>query len=291
VAARRGTVWPRPPGAAPSPWRGRARPCPARFPPPCPTRLPLARACAACSAMARRDPGSPACGRGAPLPASPRSPLPALGARLRARAVWPGWLAGAVAPTSPWRNWRPQPGAPRRCPPARSPSLAWPWRPTVAAQPRPARRGALPACSLGPGAPPPACSPSPAVARPSSPAMVARPRPPSAASPPAPRLALAPPRDVPARCGLELGQRVALRGRPWHGPVVACGAQCSACAAQPRRVRDPFATRQRGRARACSRGAWCFSTARRALGALVYPLDVPVYPPPCIPCVVIALFN
>jgi hypothetical protein len=91
--------------------------------------------------------------------------------------------------------------------------------------------------------------------------------------------------------GLELGQRAALRGRPRHGPVVARGAQRSACAARPRRVRDPFATRQRGRARACSRGARCFGTARRALGTLVYPLDVPVYPPPCIPYVVIALFN
>jgi hypothetical protein len=51
--------------------------------------------------------------------------------------------------------------------------------------------------------------------------------------------------------GLELGSRAAPRGRPRHGPVAARGA----CAARPRRVRDPFATRQRGLARACSRGA------------------------------------
>jgi hypothetical protein len=112
------------------------------------------------------------------------------------------------------------------------------------------------------------------MARAGSPAMAARPRPPGAALPPAPRLALAPPRDVPAQRGLELGQRAVLRCQPRHGPVVAH----SACAAQLRRVRDPFATRQRGRARACLRGARCFGTARRALGALVYPLDVPVYP-------------
>jgi hypothetical protein len=69
--------------------------------------------------------------------------------------------------------------------------------------------------------------------------------------------------------GLELGQRVAPSGRPRHGPVVARGAQRSACVL-----------------------AWCFGMARRAFGALVYPLDVPVYPPPsCIPCVVIALLN
>jgi hypothetical protein len=47
--------------------------------------------------------------------------------------------------------------------------------------------------------------------------------------------------------GLELGQRVAPCGRPWHGPVVARGAQRCACAARLQRVRDPFATRQRGR--------------------------------------------
>ena len=66
--------------------------------------------------------------------------------------------------------------------------------------------------------------------------------------------------------GVELGQRAAPRGRPRHGPVVARGAQCSVCAARPRRVRDPFAMRQRGRARACSRGARCFGVARCALG-------------------------
>jgi hypothetical protein len=71
--------------------------------------------------------------------------------------------------------------------------------------------------------------------------------------------------------GLELGQCAVPRGRPRHGPVVARGAQRSACAARPLRMRNPFATRQRGRARACSHGAWCFGMARRAFGALVYP--------------------
>jgi hypothetical protein len=75
---------------------------------------------------------------------------------------------------------------------------------------------------------------------------------------------------------LELRQRTTPRGRPQHGPIVAHGAQRSACATRPRRMRDPFATRQRGRARACSRGARCFGMARRAFGALVYPQDVPV---------------
>jgi hypothetical protein len=55
-------------------------------------------------------------------------------------------------------------------------------------------------------------------------------------------------------------------------------------------MRDPFVTHQRGHARACSRGARCFGMARRALDALVYPLDVPVYPL-CILCVVITLSN
>jgi hypothetical protein len=41
--------------------------------------------------------------------------------------------------------------------------------------------------------------------------------------------------------------------------------------ARPRRVRDPFATRQRGLTRTCSHGARCFGMARRALGVLVYP--------------------
>jgi hypothetical protein len=84
---------------------------------------------------------------------------------------------------------------------------------------------------------------------------------------------------MPMARDLELGQSATPHGRPRHGLVVDRGAQRSACAARPRRMRDPFATHQRGRARACSRGARCFGTARRALDALVYPLDVPVYPP------------
>jgi hypothetical protein len=95
---------------------------------------------------------------------------------------------------------------------------------------------------------------------------------------------------MPMARGLELGQHAAPRGRPRHGPVVARGAQRSACAARTWRMRDPFVTHQRGHARACSRGARCFGMARRALDALVYPLDVPVYPL-CILCVVITLSN
>jgi hypothetical protein len=95
---------------------------------------------------------------------------------------------------------------------------------------------------------------------------------------------------VPMARGLELGQRGAPRGRPRHGLVVDSGAQRSACAARPWRMRDSFATLQRDHARACSRGARCFGMARCALDALVYPLDVPVYPT-CILCVVIALSN
>eukprot|EP00267_Zea_mays_P046172 XP_020398521.1 proline-rich protein HaeIII subfamily 1-like [Zea mays] len=119
------------PSGGDRPWRGPAspargaRPRPLRGPPTrgspglrprCGPALPRRPDPVPVLAMAAwRGPGSPARGRGAPSPRRPRAaPLPALGAW--PRAVQPRWLAGAVVR-----------------------GLA------VAARPRPARRGALPA--------------------------------------------------------------------------------------------------------------------------------------------------
>jgi hypothetical protein len=201
-----------------------------------------------------------------PPPASPRSPLPALGARLRARAVRPRWLAARGGSDLAVAAMAPPARCPSAVPPARSPSPARPWRPAVAARPRPCpaqrpplvparpRRAPLAQPWFGPSSaiaawprPPGAASPRrPALPRPwrGLGASVARPwrgpgSPPALACPASARHG----HDMPARRGLELGQRAAPRGRPRHGPVVARGAQCSVCAARPRRVRDPFATR------------------------------------------------
>eukprot|EP00267_Zea_mays_P044894 XP_020397122.1 uncharacterized protein LOC109941055 [Zea mays] len=112
---------------------------------------PLARARAACPAMAARPRLVGTRSWRPPPPASPRSALPALGARLRARAVRPSGSPPAAAPTSPWRPWRPRPGAPWRCPqraPLPPPGHGGPlWRLGL----DPARRGALPSCPPGPG--------------------------------------------------------------------------------------------------------------------------------------------
>jgi hypothetical protein len=70
----------------------------------------------------------------------------------------------------------------------------------------------------------------------------------------------------PARLGVS--RPCAVRPRP--GAALARTAVVPlrrACAARPRRVRDSFATRQRGLARTCSRGARCVSVARRARDA------------------------
>jgi hypothetical protein len=124
------------------------------------------------------------------------------------------------------------------------------------------------------------------------------------------------PCPVPTACGLELGRR-ASGARPelgWRGrgdpgrppdPAMVWPALSMApaqrglglarlwlarprCPCVARRVRSsaPACARpvRDASARPCARVlAWsarCFGTARRALGALVYPLDAPVYPPP-----------
>jgi hypothetical protein len=183
-----------------------------------------------------------------------------------------------------------------------------PWRPT----PRPG--AALPRCgSLPPGSPTPvrgaACPPRPVMPLRSLARHVpgARPRRPGslrlwprrahgsslslrAVPPPARRLApsrhgVVPLRSAtPARCGFGSHGR----GAPaWRGPLPA---------AWPRLVRDSFAARQRGLARARARVVCAaVPSARRVAPCRVrdvpiYP-QAPVYPPPlCILCTLIMLF-
>jgi hypothetical protein len=156
------------PRARPRPWRlvvarGPASPRPAHSPPrgPAGSPPPLSRPCPARGhggAAPVPGPGKPARGRGTLAPGVPVQPLPALGARLRARAARPRWprpRRGSLA--SPRSVWRPPRAAHR---PWRGP-VRRPWRlgPTRLGVPRPCaarpRPGAASACAaralLGPG--------------------------------------------------------------------------------------------------------------------------------------------
>lgn len=98
-------------------------------------------------------------------------------------------------------------------------------------------------------------------------------------------------RGVLARRGLELGPaclwRAALSSASARPHTVGLGmAPLSPAARNTTRVQlgpSVCATRSRRVSAACvcvlAWCAQCFGTARRALDALVYPLDVPVYPP------------
>jgi hypothetical protein len=98
----------------------------------------------------------------------------------------------------------------------------------------------------------------------------------------------------PARIGMS--RPCAARPRPGAASARAVVVPLrSACAVRPRRVRDSFATRQRGLARTFSRGARCVCMARRARDAMHSALSRPRHdrlpratrlpPPPCILCV------
>jgi hypothetical protein len=102
----------------------------------------------------------------------------------------------------------------------------------------------------------------------------------------------------PARIGVSCP--CAARPRPGAASARAAVVPLrSACAARPRRVRDSFATRQRGLARTCSRGARCVSVARRARDATHSALSRPrhdrlpraTHLPPVHSMRVTALFN
>jgi hypothetical protein len=122
--------------------------------------------------------------------------------------------------------------------------------------PAAARRGSLPGAALAPARPrrgPGGARPAPA------PGVASAVRAVPPASSPHPWLAavaLGPASSArpPLRSAAPARRGFGSRGR-------------GACVARPRRVRDPFATRQRGLARACSRGARCFGVARCAIGA------------------------
>jgi hypothetical protein len=195
---------------------------------------------------------------------------------------------GAASPTAPRLAPAPPRGVPHLLgaplPHPRRPTLPRPWRPSLAghgAQPaRPWRpRLGLPRAPFrrgqpwwrGLGA---------AVARPwrvpGSPPALACPAPSQRG------------RGVSARRGLELGPaclwRAALSSASARPRTVGLGmAPLSPAARNAARAQlglGVCATRQRDRARACSHGARCFGTARRALGALVYPLRRACQPPP-----------
>jgi hypothetical protein len=197
-------------------------------------------------------------------------------------------------PVSPWRGGR---GAPSpACSPARpwrgGPARLAPGAPTHP-RPRPPRRAAA-LFRLGvrpwrPRRPCPCPAPLPRVsagrhsARPPVPGCIRSARRPA----PSPRLGLAPPGTL-AGALARLAARRSVAVAPVPGAARAArGAPGELAApavrgrgAWPRRVRDASV-------RPC---AQCLGTARRALGTLVYPLDMSVYPP-CIPCIVIVLCN
>jgi hypothetical protein len=212
----------------------------------------------------------------------------------------PGALAGAALPSPP-RRARPAPAA--ACPP----------RAAQHPRPRPAvLPGALPCPGRGGPASPAMARSRPGLGAPGSASLAPRPgaadrggaalvrpwrghgvapaaRPPRRA-PPLPGAAAACRPGVPMARGLELG------------PACLWRAALSPASAQPRAVglsMAPLSPAVRNAARArlglgvCAARSRrviaalraharmvhaCFGTARRALGALVYPLDVPVYP-------------
>jgi hypothetical protein len=254
---------------------------------------PLARAM-------RTRPRSPARARPRlPVARRPRRPFPGVlpGA---AMARWPGAPRPAQCGLAPDAPTRPRPRPPRGVP-----------RP-LGARPRSRCAATLPRLGVRPWWSRCPCSAPAPLPRVSAGRPSARSRPPvlggvrSARCPaPSPRLGLVSPGAVaptPARraraaCGsAQRGHGVASMVRavpPVSSPylrftAVALGP--GVCATRSRRVSAALRARARVVRSWCAR---CLGTARRSLGTLVYPLDTSVYPPPppCIPCVVIALCN
>jgi hypothetical protein len=172
-------------------------------------------------------------------------------------------------------------------------ALAWPRRalPLVfvcpAASPRlpdAACSHGLPAAARHGSLPGTACSPARPRSRPRRPpvpgaalAALAQPRPPARPRrrllSPGPQRGLGGARGAPARPVQRAvpptsspHPRLAVVALGLASPSRPAPTQCGACAARPQHVHDSFATRQRGLARACSRGARCLGVARRALG-------------------------
>jgi hypothetical protein len=259
----------------------RRGPAPARCPP---SRAPVRLA------RPQHGPGSAARDRGAPLPRRPRAaPYPPSACGFASSRSGPSGSLPAAALTSLWQPWRPRPDAPRRCPlraPLPSPGHGSPpWQLGLAppgAAPSPRARSAP--------EPPPACTPGAAVVRPRrrpwwlGPARPVRPRP---GAPPCPghgaALVWPWPGHGEPRQPARLGVPRPCPARPRRaGPACLWRAALSSASARPHAVgldMAPLSPAARNVARACSRGARCFGTARRAFGALVYTLDVPVYTP------------
>jgi hypothetical protein len=114
-------------------------PCPARRPRPPPVLAPAWSA-----------PSPPPLSSPLPPPSS-RSPALSPPSALAAMARRPSAAPPALGARPPWRARLARRGPDAPPPRALPTRLTQPWRPAVADRPRPARRGALPACSLGPG--------------------------------------------------------------------------------------------------------------------------------------------
>jgi hypothetical protein len=233
---------------------------------------------------ARPDIGAFASGSARPRPLRPSAlALPTRG------GVWPDAVRALGVPSCPGGE---APSAPCAVPRSASPRLARPWRaqPLTAAwhgRPRLARRAPphaacpvwrSPARCAAPArrraaveAPPAPARRARASARPQRGPWLAHGGPEQSLRGPLPRLGAAwCPCAAWPRPGAASPRATTV---PLCGvaPLPARGVQRGTCAAWPWRVHDSFVTRQRGLARACSRGARCFGTAHRALGALVYP--------------------
>jgi hypothetical protein len=238
-----------------------------------------------------------------PSPARGSASVPGRGAtppaQRRARSVAVRGVAPCSARRSPAQRGSPSPNPP----PSGSAPVghgAWPRRGCGVSLPG-AASPASPRCSTAPARPPHLTSPLPrrgsgAPAPLAVPARGAARRAPDLRGSPAPAPVPAWPRlGAAAACsplrGLELGQACLWRAAPHvrsrHGPVVCSRRVHSSAPTCAWLIRGMSA---RPCARACSRGA------RGALARLAVPsgahlpLDVLVYPPLCIPCIVITLF-
>jgi hypothetical protein len=241
-------------GALPAPWARSPRPRARRPWRPSASPRPRARRPWRPGAPPRPRPPRPSLGS-----ASHGGPAPSRGAANPARARSSASLVRpcsarrrSARPRRPWRSCGVRPDLGPR--PARLPS------PPRSARPRRGRGIPARARRSRPGLP---ClrrsTPAPAwprpPAQPRSPAWPRR----CARSPGAARARTVPPASSPHP---RLAAMAARSRPPWRVPPLR-----SACAARPWRVCDSFATRQRGLARTCSRGAQCVSVARRARDA------------------------